>query len=125
MESAIQTNSSPAPRLRELDSLRGLAAIGVLFWHYQGHFHAKPLAVVFEAFYRAGYYAVDFFFVLSGLVLARAYANEYRSHRFAENMVMICLLSSDQRVLNQETRPANANRVSTKSPQPRNPISEC
>ena len=87
MESTIQMNSPPAPRLRELDSLRGLAAIGVLFWHYQGHFHAKPLAEVFEAFYRAGYYAVDFFFVLSGLVLARAYANEYRSHRFAENMV--------------------------------------
>ncbi|MCP4039446.1 MAG: acyltransferase [bacterium] len=75
------------PRLRELDALRGIAAVAVLFWHYSGHFHAQPLASVFAAFYRSGYYAVDFFFVLSGLVLARAYGTRARRTMLAENIV--------------------------------------
>ncbi|MBW2293283.1 MAG: acyltransferase, partial [Deltaproteobacteria bacterium] len=74
-------------RLRELDSLRGIAACGVLFWHYSAHFHAKPLEGLFAGFYRSGFYAVDFFFVLSGLVLARAYGTEARRGRLAENIV--------------------------------------
>ena len=30
------------PHLRELDSLRGLAALAIVFWHYSVHFHATP-----------------------------------------------------------------------------------
>ena len=74
-------------RLHELDSLRGVAALGVLLWHYSKHFYATPLDGLLAPFYLAGIYAVDFFFVLSGMVLARAYGGEERRERFADNVV--------------------------------------
>jgi peptidoglycan/LPS O-acetylase OafA/YrhL len=49
-----------------LDAMRGLAALAVVFWHAQGEF--SPLARP-----GSGYLAVDFFFCLSGLVIAQAY----------------------------------------------------
>ncbi len=74
-------------RIPELDSLRGFAAIGVVLWHYSSHFQARPLDVVFQPFYEAGLYGVDFFFVLSGFVLTRAYLNEDRQYRCARNIL--------------------------------------
>jgi peptidoglycan/LPS O-acetylase OafA/YrhL len=74
-------------RYRELDALRGFAALGIVFWHYRAHFLATPLPQLFEPFYRAGFYCVDFFFVLSGVVLARAYLTEPRRHDLAGNLV--------------------------------------
>jgi peptidoglycan/LPS O-acetylase OafA/YrhL len=74
-------------RYRELDALRGFASLGIVFWHYMAHFRAVPLAQIFEPFYRAGYYFVDFFFVLSGVVLARAYLTEPRRFDFRGNLV--------------------------------------
>lgn len=74
-------------RLHELDSLRGIAAVGVLLWHYSNHFQATPLFGLLAPFYLAGIYAVDFFFVLSGMVLARAYGTEERRERFSDNVV--------------------------------------
>ncbi|CAJ0719364.1 hypothetical protein LMG6871_02816 [Ralstonia edaphis] len=65
----MQTTS----RLHELDSLRALAAIGVIGWHYTNHFGASPLPHLMAPFYRHGLLLVHFFFVLSGFVLARAY----------------------------------------------------
>jgi peptidoglycan/LPS O-acetylase OafA/YrhL len=50
-------------RLHTLDAMRGFAAIVVMFWHTT---ETKPLI-------GNGYLAVDFFFALSGLVLAKAY----------------------------------------------------
>ena len=61
------------PRIKAFDSLRGLAALGVLIFHYAGHFHARPLDSLLAPIYDHGGYFVDFFFVLSGVVLARAY----------------------------------------------------
>jgi peptidoglycan/LPS O-acetylase OafA/YrhL len=69
-------------RFHELDSLRALAAIGVVIWHYSGHFEVT----LASSFYRRGDLLVDFFFVLSGFVLARAYWNERRSANFAGNV---------------------------------------
>ncbi len=50
-------------RLLTLDAMRGLAAVAVIFWHLN---FIGPLA-------QSGYLAVDFFFVMSGVVIARAY----------------------------------------------------
>lgn len=72
--------------LHELDSLRALAAIGVVGWHYVNHFDAAPLPYLMAPFYRHGELLVDFFFVLSGFVLARAYWNDQRSATFANNV---------------------------------------
>ena len=73
-------------RILELDALRGIAALGVVFWHYGAHFHAYPLAGLLHPFYNAGFLLVDFFFVLSGYVIARAYWREPRQWNFYRNV---------------------------------------
>ena len=60
--------SPPAPaepaasRLIALDGLRGIAAIVVLMFHFEQSHGTRSL-------FASGYLAVDFFFLLSGLVL--------------------------------------------------------
>jgi peptidoglycan/LPS O-acetylase OafA/YrhL len=78
---------SSAERYRELDALRGFAALGIVLLHYVTAYRATPLIQIFEPFYRAGFYCVDFFFVLSGVVLARAYLTEPRRYDFRGNLV--------------------------------------
>ena len=73
-------------RLYELDSLRALAAIGVIGWYYTNHFGASPIPYLMAPFYRHGLLLVDFFFVLSGFVLARVYWNDKRSVTLANNV---------------------------------------
>jgi peptidoglycan/LPS O-acetylase OafA/YrhL len=66
--------------------LRGIAALGVVFWHYGVHFDARPLQVLLLPFYNAGFLLVDFFFVLSGFVIAGAYWREPRRRDFRRNV---------------------------------------
>ena len=86
VKDAIALPGGETVRLHQLDSLRALAAIGVVVWHYSGHFDATPLPSLLAPFYRRGDLLVDFFFVLSGFVLARAYWNERRGANFAGNV---------------------------------------
>lgn len=58
-----------ASRIPGLDALRGLAALLVLAYHARGY-------VLPEVLFSHGYLAVDLFFVISGLVLARAYDSD-------------------------------------------------
>jgi peptidoglycan/LPS O-acetylase OafA/YrhL len=53
-----------------LDMLRGLAAIGVVLFHGRTFF--EPIRVP------GGYLAVDLFFIMSGLVIARAYDERFQ-----------------------------------------------
>ncbi|GGE11930.1 acyltransferase [Polymorphobacter glacialis] len=53
-----------------LDSLRGVCAILVVLYHYPNGSHLTS-----SEFIRGGYLFVDFFFVLSGFVIAYSYAN--------------------------------------------------
>lgn len=52
------------PRLLELDALRGLAALGVLLFHYS---YNQP-GIQPDAQFRAGVASVDLFFMISGFV---------------------------------------------------------
>jgi peptidoglycan/LPS O-acetylase OafA/YrhL len=79
-------NEQKLGRIEAFDSLRGLAALGVVLWHYGVHFDAHPLGRIFSPFYHAGYLFVDFFFVLSGYVIARAYWTVQRERRLADNI---------------------------------------
>lgn len=54
-----------ANRLSGLDTLRGIAALCVLVYH-STNLYGRPL-------FDGGYLAVDFFFILSGYVMARTY----------------------------------------------------
>jgi peptidoglycan/LPS O-acetylase OafA/YrhL len=56
-------------RLYTLDAMRGIAAILVVLYHFNGH-GSRPVP--------GGYLAVDFFFALSGFVLAQAYERPLR-----------------------------------------------
>ncbi|WP_077034500.1 acyltransferase [Pelomonas sp. KK5] len=57
------TTSSSTTRLLTLDAMRGLAALLVVVYHLEEELHLAP----------RGYLAVDFFFLLSGVVIARTY----------------------------------------------------
>ena len=57
------------PRFEILDGLRGVAALCVVLYHMV---ECYPSEIV-GAFMTHGYMAVDFFFALSGFVIAYAY----------------------------------------------------
>ena len=58
---------SPAGRFRELDVLRGLAALSVVFFHYS--FHGTRYFNNYPFFFWPGEYGVHLFFVISGFVI--------------------------------------------------------
>lgn len=61
-------------RYEALDWLRGLAAIGVMFFHFSIiGLHIAP----------HGYLAVDLFFILSGFVMSHAYSDRLSSMKFS------------------------------------------
>jgi len=77
-------------RLTSLDALRGIAALSIVFWHWQ-HFFAisgdwmegwsrdqQPLYWLFKPLYLQGWAAVDLFFVLSGFVFFWLYGDSIR-----------------------------------------------
>jgi len=77
-------------RLTSLDALRGIAALSIVFWHWQ-HFFAidgdwmegwsrdqQPLYAFFKPLYVQGWAAVDLFFVLSGFVFFWLYGDAIR-----------------------------------------------
>lgn len=82
----MRTEYRTTGRIHELDALRGIAALGVVFWHYGAHFDAHPLWQLLQPFYNAGFLLVDFFFVLSGFVIARAYWNPKRQSHAWRNI---------------------------------------
>ncbi|MEI9991036.1 MAG: acyltransferase [Rhizomicrobium sp.] len=80
-------------RLTSLDALRGIAALSIVFWHWQ-HFFAidgdwmegwsrdqQPLFWLFKPLYLQGWAAVDLFFVLSGFVFFWLYGAAIREAR--------------------------------------------
>ncbi|WP_252221729.1 MULTISPECIES: acyltransferase [unclassified Clostridium] len=73
-------------RLSVLDSLRGLAAIGIaFFWHYQ-HFNPQngyPFSGKAYWFYNYGWSLVDFFFVLSGFIFCYVYKKRIKNHELS------------------------------------------
>lgn len=69
--------TTATPRFELLDLMRGLAALIVVAYHYVGQqFLSGPGFII-----NFGYLAVDFFFVLSGAVLTKAYADSLRSRQ--------------------------------------------
>jgi peptidoglycan/LPS O-acetylase OafA/YrhL len=75
MADTERIRESRGERLASLDALRGVAALAVVLFHV-----CIPLGVIAAP---NGYLAVDFFFLLSGYVLAHAYAARLRPGRAA------------------------------------------
>src|SRR5262249_45566496 len=66
--------AEPGGRMSTLDGLRGLAALLVVFFHI-----GWPNHLTDNNFVRNGYLAVDLFFILSGFVIFKIYAESIRS----------------------------------------------
>ena len=69
--SAIAAATDRVGRIPELDGLRGLAILSVLFWHY-GHYYAPApgsIGAWLPPLLRLAWSGVDLFFVLSGFLI--------------------------------------------------------
>jgi peptidoglycan/LPS O-acetylase OafA/YrhL len=84
-------------RYETLDALRGLAALSVVLWHWQGFYFdpatisialpdasIQPLYLMLRPFYLDGWIAVDLFFAISGFVFFYLY-----SERVADGQVSL------------------------------------
>lgn len=89
-------------RMHPLDSLRGIAALGVaVFWHYQHfdvgflseHREVQPFYNIFEWFYLYGWNLVDFFFVLSGFVFSFVYSKKLIANELSLRNFVVLRLS--------------------------------
>lgn len=60
-----------------LTSLRGVAALLVVLYHIKHWLHEYPVIEMFGFLYNKGYLAVDFFFVLSGFIIAFNYREKF------------------------------------------------
>lgn len=97
------TNPTSA-RLYSLDALRGVAALAVVFWHWQ-HFSAigpseqpfnpqlQPQYRVFRLFYDQGWLAVDLFFSLSGFIFFWLYSKSISQHQVSPAQFFILRFS--------------------------------
>lgn len=70
-------------RFRVLDSWRGIAALCVVLFHFEAVNDIRALSFV-----RNSYLFVDFFFVLSGFVIAHAYGDRLRSPLEASQFIV-------------------------------------
>lgn len=88
-----QKNVGPC-RFHSLDALRGIAALAVVFWHWQHFFfegsslpkdfkqaQMLPMFDALRIFYERGWLAVDLFFSLSGFIFFWLYAEAINGRR--------------------------------------------
>jgi peptidoglycan/LPS O-acetylase OafA/YrhL len=98
------THAHAARYLHSLDFARGVAALAVVLWHWQHFFFNGPVPGAFQReeqpfysvlflFYEKGWFAVDFFFALSGFVFFWLYANPIRQRRVSTGRFFFLRLS--------------------------------
>lgn len=69
--------------LKQLTSIRGVVALYVLLFHFQLYFHLNSEALDFLLpFINKGYLGVDYFFLLSGFIMAHVYGDAFNTTRF-------------------------------------------
>lgn len=81
-ENRALTVSQRTGEITALTSLRGIAAVAVLLLHFRDQFGADFNPDRFTLFFARSYLFVDFFFILSGFVIAFSYA-----HMFTKGIV--------------------------------------
>ncbi len=71
------TSHATKIEIRPLTSIRGIAAMAVVLYHFQGNFADKFYLGKFTLLFSRGYLWVDFFFLLSGFILSHVHADEF------------------------------------------------
>ncbi len=80
----VTTGATQGGRLAALDSLRGIAALAVVIYHYTGGFeevvgpHSRPVHA-----FPIGHFGVELFFVISGFVIAWTLQRSTSAYAFA------------------------------------------
>lgn len=74
---AIPTGGPPAGQLDALTSLRGLAALIVVLYHFTGGFLPHLALSPVTQFVQKGYLWVDLFFLLSGFIMMHVYGRSF------------------------------------------------
>ena len=74
--------ATPRPELKSLTSLRGLAAMAVVMQHFSATAQTTCRTVI-PSLVPHGYVGVDFFFVLSGFIMAYTYAASFQQRGMA------------------------------------------
>lgn len=89
------TATAPAPgfpdRLPALTSVRFILALGVVLFHYQ--LNILPEGAAGVPLIERARLAVDFFFILSGFVLAHVYGAQIRSGRYSHGRFLVARLA--------------------------------
>ncbi len=81
---------SPMNRIHKLDGLRGLFALFVVLFHF--NINNAPAFLVNNFFVRESYIFVDFFFILSGYVIALTYDDKINSRKtFMQFLLKRCI----------------------------------
>jgi peptidoglycan/LPS O-acetylase OafA/YrhL len=70
-QDSMAASADSTGRIPELDGLRGLAILSVLFWHYGSYYEPAPgsIGASLTPLLRLGWSGVDLFFVLSGFLI--------------------------------------------------------
>src|SRR5258706_2626883 len=71
------TNHALKIEIRPLTSIRGIAAMAVVLYHFQGNFSYEFYLHKSTLLFSRGYLWVDFFFLLSGFILSHVHAEEF------------------------------------------------
>jgi peptidoglycan/LPS O-acetylase OafA/YrhL len=71
------TNHATKVEIRPLTSIRGIAAIAVVMYHFRQNFGDKFYPDGVTQVFSRGYLWVDFFFLLSGFILSHVHAEEF------------------------------------------------
>jgi len=88
------SQQQPPARFHSLDALRGIAALSVVFWHWQHFFYSGidpgdfelarlPLSRLLHLLYTQGWQAVDLFFSLSGFIFYWLYSRRVAERRIS------------------------------------------
>jgi peptidoglycan/LPS O-acetylase OafA/YrhL len=82
------TDQSHKGQIKELTSLRGIAAWWVVFYHFGAYWSDHTIPLI-NAFVGNGFLAVDLFFVLSGFVIYLVHGNEFEKPTRALTMMFL------------------------------------
>lgn len=87
---SIRTSSSLASRIPELDGIRGIAILLVIFFHFGRYFpeHSNWANYLYRGFKGLGWSGVDLFFVLSGCLITRILLRSKHSPNYFKSFYM-------------------------------------